>query len=126
MATATISGTIVLPATVGGADTSVIIGAPSITPSSTTGAQLTYTESSVNSYKVSTSTPLTVPFGTLATADLVYIGTDQEIEVIYNGGAEAITLAADGLELKLSAGITGIVITATTLDANVIVILAEV
>jgi hypothetical protein len=124
MATATISGTVVLPAAVGGANTSVILGAPEITPSSTTGAQLTYTESSVNSYNIPVGAPLVIPFGTISSADLVYIGTDQEIEIAYNGGTDLITLAAGGMDLKLNGGITAISIEPTTLAANVIVVLA--
>lgn len=124
MATATISGTIVLPAAVGGANTSVILGTPEITPSSTTGAQLTYTESSVNSYNIPVGAPLVIPFGTISSADLVYIGADQEIEIAYNGGTDLITLAAGGMDLKLNGGITAISIEPTTLAANVIVVLA--
>lgn len=124
MATATISGTITIPAAVGGANATIIIGAPAITPSDTTGAQLTYTESSIKSYYIPVGAPYVISLGTIASADLVYVGTDQEIYVAYNGASDKITVAADGFDLVLNGGITGIAIEPTTLAANVIVVAA--
>lgn len=124
MATATTAGTITLPAAISGADTSIIIGAPYITPSSTAGAALTYTESSVNSYVVPIGAPLVIPFGSIASADLVYVGTDQITDVIYDGGAQTFQLAINGFDLRYMAGITAISVQPTVLAANIIVVLA--
>lgn len=126
MATATITGYVTIPASVGGANTTLLLGAPSITSSSTSGPTLTYTESSINTYNVPVGAPLTIPFGTISSADLVYVGSDQITKVIFNGGAEIITLAAGGFHMVYKGGITGMTVEPTTLSANVVVLLAEV
>lgn len=124
MATATISGTITIPTATGGPNSSMVIGAPSITPSSTSGPTLTFNEKSSNTYGVTTAaSPVTIPMGTIADGDLVYIGTDQPITVIFNGGAESFTLPIGGFMLFYKASITAIQVTATLLDAVVEVLI---
>lgn len=125
MATATISGTITIPTATGGPNSSMVIGAPSITPSSTTGPTLTFTEKSSNTYEVTTAaSPVTIPFGTLTDADLVYIGSDQPVTIIFNGGAESFTLPIGGFIMMFGASITAMQVTATLLDATVEVLIA--
>jgi len=123
MATATLTGTIAYPTVTGGANTSVILGAPTITSSDTTGPQLTYNEGGANSYKIVTGAPVAIPFGTVASADMVYVGTDAAIQVVLNGGTDTFNIAADGAMMFYKAGITAITITATPVDANVVVAL---
>ena len=126
MATATISGTITYPIASGGPDASMIIGTPSITPSSSSGPQLTFTEKSVGSYKVAVGGPVTIPFATVADCDLLYVGSDQPVTIIFNGGAESFTLPIGGFIMMYKASITGMTVEATLLDANVeVLILGE-
>ena len=123
MASAVISGTITLPTTTGGANTSVIIGAPTITTSSTAGPTLTFTEKSSNSYNVPTGAPFTIPLGTIASTDLLYIGSDQAATVVLASGS--FSLAAGGFILIYLAGISvAPTIEPTLLAANVSIILA--
>ena len=124
MATATISGTITFPIATGGPNASMIIGAPSVTPSSTTGPQLTFTEKSSNTYKVTVAGGATdIPFGTVADADLVYIGTDQGVSIVFNGGTDTFTLPIGGFILMFGASLTAIEVTATGVDANIDVLI---
>jgi len=123
MATATIAGTITLPNSSGGSNTSVIIGSPSITTASTTGPTLTFTEKSSNTFVVAVGSPLTVPLGTIASSDILYIGSDAAVSIVLNTGT--FTIAAGGFIMLYMAGITvAPVITATPVDANVEIILA--
>lgn len=123
MATATVSGTITYPIASGGPNASMIIGTPSVTPSSSSGPQLTFNEKSSNTYKVPTGAPTTIPFGTVADGDLVYIGTDQPLSVVFNGGADTFTLPIGGFIMMYGASITAIQATATLLEATVEVLI---
>jgi len=123
MATAVISGTITLPNSSGGANASTIIGAPVITTSSTAGPTLTFSEKSSNTYSVESGVPLTVPLGTIASSDLLYIGSSQAVSISLNSGT--IVLDPGGFILIYLAGITvAPVITATALTATIDIILA--
>lgn len=123
MATATIAGTITLPNSSGGANSSTIIGAPVVTTSSTTGPTLTFTEKSSNTYNVPTGGAFSIPLGTIASSDILYIGTDQAATVIINSGS--FTLAAGGFMLIYMGGITvAPTIEPTSLAATVDIILA--
>ena len=124
MASAVISGTITIPTASGGPDSSMIIGAPLITPSSTSAATLTFTEKSSNTYLVATGGPVTIPFGTIAIGNLLYLGTDQPLTFTFSGGAEIVTLAAGGFVMFYNAGITALIATATLLDATLDVLIA--
>lgn len=122
MSTATIAGTITFPVVSGGPNASIVLGAPTITPSSTTGPQLTYTEGGSNTYSVPTGAPTTIPLGTVTDGDLVYIGSDQAASVVLNGST-ALTIEADGFILLSGASITSITVAATSLTANVVVVI---
>lgn len=125
MATATISGTITIPTATGGPNVSMVLGSPSITPSSSTGPTLTFNEKSANTYGVTTAaSPVTIPMGTISDGDLVYLGTDQPVTVIFNGGAESFSLPIGGFMLFYKASITAIQVTATLMDAVVEVLIA--
>ena len=125
MATLTMTGTVVWPASSGGSNSTLIIGSPSVTSSSSTGPQLTFAEQSCNTYVItSAASPFTVPTGSLASIDFMYIGTDQAITYILNGGAETVSLAADGFSILYNAGITAISISAVAVDATVQILLA--
>lgn len=125
MATATIAGTITAPLATGGPDASLVVGSPSITPSSSSGPTLTFNEKSSNTYSVTVlGGAFTVPFGTISAADIFYLGVDQASTVILNGGAETITLEAGAFILLYKAGITAATVTATAIDAVVEVFIA--
>jgi len=123
MASASISGSITLPTTTGGSNTSILIGAPTITTSSTAGPTLTFTEKSSNSYLVPTGGAFSVPLGTIAASDILYIGSDQAVTVVLASGS--FSLAAGGFILIYLAGISvAPTIEPTSLAANVSIILA--
>ena len=124
MASAVISGTITIPTATGGPTSSIVIGAPLITPSSSAGPTLTFTEKSSNTYLVATGAPVTIPFSTIASGDLLYCGTDQPLTFTFSGGVEVVTLAAGGFVLFYNAGITALIATATLLDATLDVLIA--
>jgi hypothetical protein len=84
---------------------------------------LTYEEGGSNSYIVPVGAPVTIPFGTLASADAVYVGSDQAVDIKLDGSADAISLKADGFVLLSGAGVAAMTIEATGVAANVVVIL---
>jgi len=119
----TIVGTLTFPTVKGGPDTSTVLGAPTVTPSSSSGPQLTYEEGGSSSYLVAVGAPVAIPFGTLASADAVYVGSDQAVDIVLDGGSEKISLAADGFILLSKAGVASMTVEANAVDANVVVIL---
>lgn len=123
MATATISGTISYPVSVGGPSASLTLGAPVINPSSTTGPTLTFNEQSTNTYKVVVGAPFTVPFGTISDADILYIGSTQPVSLTFDGHSESFSLAANGFMMLYKTGCSSLVIEATLLDADVQIML---
>lgn len=119
MSSATIAGTISFPVVTDGATSSVIIGAPSVTSSSTSGVGVSYTEGGVTTLMVGTSAPTSLPMGTVASAAVFYVGTNNPVNLILNGGAETITLGANGGILLFNTSITEATVQATTTPANV-------
>ncbi len=115
MSTATISGSMAFPSTPGGADQTILIGAPTITASSTTGPQLTYTEGSSKTLKVAQGDGVvSVSFDTVADADILYIGSDYPVDVKLNGSSDAISLAAGGFIMVYLGSATAMTVEATT------------
>jgi len=126
MSTATVTGTISYPIAPGGPSASLVIGAPTVNPTSTTGPQVTFTEVSSNTYSVTLlAGVVTIPFGTLVTADLIYVGSTQAVDLVFSGGADTISLEADGWIIMSGAGITALTAEATVLDASVQVLILE-
>ena len=125
MSTCTTSGTITYPIASGGPNASLVIGSPSVTPSSSSGPSLTYVERAGGTLYVAQADGVkTVNFQTLSSADLVYVGTDQPIDVVFNGGSDTHSLEAGGLILMYKAGITAMTVEATSSnDATVEVLL---
>ena len=123
MSTATISGTLVYPASPSGNNQTVPIGAPAITASSTTGAQLTYTEGVTKTLSVAQAdNVVTVSFDTLTDVDILYIGTDQDIDVKLNGSSDAISLSANGFIMIHLGSCTGMTVQATTINTATVVV----
>jgi len=124
--TATVSGTVTIYAAPTAPTAAISIGAPVISPSSTTGAQLTYEEGGANIMVVAQGDGVvTVPFGTVSDADLFYLGTDQPVTVVLNGGAESHTLAAGGFMFCYMQSVTAATVQATTSnDATISLIVA--
>jgi hypothetical protein len=119
MATATISGTITFPVSVGGPNASLTFGAPAINPSSSSGPTLTFNEQSTNTYKIAVGAPFTVPFGSISGANILYIGSDQPISVTFDGHADSFSLAENGFILLYKADSSSLVIEAISSTANV-------
>lgn len=128
---ATVTAKITYPALPGGPNVAPVFGSPIKNPSSTNGPQLDFEEKVEGNYVVTALGTVAVNFQTLASADFVYIGTDQPIDIIFNGGSDNFSLegsaAADesgGWISMFKTGITQIDITSTApVDAKVIVIL---
>ena len=97
----------------------MLIGAPTVTSTSSTGAEFSYNEGGAQSLVVGTSAPTSLPMGTIATANVFYVGTNQPVNLILNGGAETISLGTGGFILLGSAGITEATVQATTSQATV-------
>lgn len=118
MSTATVSGTIVAPASPSGNNQTIPIGAPVITASSTTGAQLSFTESAVKTLSVAQGDgEISVSFDTLTDADILYIGSDQPIDVKIDGSSTAHSLEAGGFIMVYKGSASAMTVQATT--ANV-------
>lgn len=123
--TLTVSGTQTIYPVPGGPSVSPVFGSPSITPSTTGGFTLDYDECSIQTMYVTQLMGVTsVPFGTVTTASYLYIGSDQEIKVILNGGTDEITIAADGWIALADANITSATVEATLTSAEISVVLA--
>ena len=124
MATSTTSGTITFPVSVGGPNASLVIGAPTVNPSSTSGPQITFTEQASNTYSVAAAdATVSIPFGTITTGELIYIGSDEEITVKLNGSTDGITVDADGYLLLSGCNTTAITVAATLNTATVQVLI---
>lgn len=128
---ATVTAKITYAALPGGPNVSPVFGSPIKNPSSTAGPQLDFNEKVEGNYVVAALATVAVNFQTLAKADFVYIGTDQPIDIVFNGGSDNFSLegssAADesgGWISMFKTGITQIDITSTApVAAKVIVIL---
>jgi len=128
---ATVTAKIIYPALPGGPNVSPVFGSPIKNPSSTYGPQLDFEEKVEGNYVVPAAGVVAVNFQTLAKADFVYIGTDQDIDVVFNGGSDNFSLKGSSMTdesggwiAMFKAGITQIDITSTApVDAKVVVIL---
>lgn len=113
--TLTVSGTQTIYPVPGGPSVSPVFGSPTITPSTTGGFTLDYDECLIQTLYVTQLMGVTsVPFGTITTASYVYIGSDQPIDIILNGGAEKIELDADGWIALASSNITAATVQASS------------
>jgi hypothetical protein len=120
--TLSIVGNMIFPNAPGGTNNSLPIGSPDVTPSSTTGAQLTYDEKAYFEYVIAAAGTQVVNFGSVADGDFVYIGTDQPITYTINGGTEVHSLAAGGFMMQSNASITALTLTSVApVDATVVV-----
>jgi len=123
MSTATIAGTLIYPASPLGTNQTIPIGAPDITAASTAGAQLTYTEGGTNTYVIAQADSIvTIPFGTLTDADILYIGTDYPLSVVINGSDTPIIIAAGGFIMINAGSITSLTAAAGGIDTATVVV----
>jgi hypothetical protein len=123
MATATVTGSITYPVSVGGPNASMVMGSPVINPTSTTSATVTFNELSNNTYLIPLTTPTTIPFGTIASGNLVYIGTTQPITLTINGASPTFSLAAGGFVMLSGAAITALTAVSTLIASSVQVLI---
>lgn len=119
MSSATISGTVVFPTALGGPDTSLYLGSPSISSASTTGPVISFNEASTTTLSIPTAAPTTLPFATVTSGSLVYIGCSTPCSLILNAGAESISIAANGFVLLSNCGITSATLQADSTVATV-------
>jgi hypothetical protein len=123
MSTLTISGTMTFPMFNGGPNASLVIGAPAVNPSSTSGPTLTFDEGGVKTLQIAAGVTQSVPFGTVGDGDFVYIGVDAAATIIFNGGADEFTLAAGGFIIMHLGSITAATIEAGVVDVEVSVVI---
>ncbi len=123
MSVATIDGTLVFPAAPSGANQTLLLGTPVITSASTAGAQLTYTEGNTSTYTVTQAAGIvTIPFGTLTDADILYVGSDQALSVVINGSDTPIILEAGGFIMVHLGSITSLTVAAGGIDTATVVV----
>jgi hypothetical protein len=118
-----ITGKMTMPNAPGGATTQKLIGAPIITPSSTTGAQVTYNEKCEYEFKIAAAATQVVNFGSVADGAFLYIGTDKAVTYKLNGGSEVFSLADGGFAFIKGGTVTALSITAGVVAANVYVLI---
>jgi hypothetical protein len=116
--TLTISGTMTYPVFAGGPNTSVVIGTPNATPTSSS-VTLTFEEGGATTYSIAASGTQAISFGSVADADHVYIGTDAEVTVTMNGGTDTFTIGAGGFMIFHLCSCTAASITAGAAPAEV-------
>ena len=116
-----ITGTITTYVTGGGPSASVVLGSPTITPSSTTGPQVTFDESFITYYTIPIGAPTTISLVTMTDVDLIYVGVDAACTLTLIPAA-SITLAADGFILISKGSITSLAISADAVPANVSIV----
>lgn len=122
MATINVLGKMTFPGSPNGANNPVMIGAPVIPATSTTGFSLTYNESAQFEYVIPALGVRTVNFGSISTGKFLYIGTDQPVTYKKNGGSEVFSLSAGGFIMEAMASLSALEITAGTQDARVFVV----
>lgn len=118
MADATVSGSITYSLSPNGPSVSMVLGSPTASDSTAMGA-ITYNEKSEGTAIVTSAAPVTIPMGTVSSGAVLYIGASQQVTVILNGGAETITVNADGFIMIGDGAITGATVQAVALDATV-------
>ena len=123
MSTATTTGTIVFPASPAGTNQTIPIGAPDVTAASTTGATLTYTEGGAKTLTVTQAAGIiTVSFDTIASADILYVGTDQGLSVVIDGSDTPIVLAAGGFIMIQLGSIASLTVATTGIDTATVLV----
>ena len=119
MSNATITGSITFPIVADGANSSVLIGSPSVTSSSTSGLSVTYNEGGSQTLSVATASPTTLPVGTVGSSSVFYVGSNAPVNLILNGGAETISIGAGGFVMLCRCNITAATVQATSSQAVV-------
>jgi hypothetical protein len=119
MSTATITGTIQYPVALGGPNTSLYLGSPTINSTSTTGPQTTYNEGGVQTLVVTSIAPVTIPLGTIGSASLLYIGASNPITLKLNGSTDEIEIAANGFILLSAVTVSAAIVQAVSTQATV-------
>lgn len=120
--TCTITGTISGYVVEGGPTAAIQVGSPVVTPSSTTGDTLTYTESNVyNMTILQADGAVAISFNKIADADLVYIGTDYAADIVMNAGTFTFG-ATGGYILVKAASITAATVEATSSNETTVTV----
>ena len=129
MSTLDISGKMTFPGSPGGADSQVLIGAPTLQVSTITcsatglsGLKVSYNEKAEFELNIAAAGVRTVDFGSISTGKLLYIGTTQAITYKLNGGSDIHQMAAGGCFLSVLNSVTALEITGGAQDANVYVL----
>lgn len=119
--TATIAGTVTTYITGSGPSASVVLGSPTITPSSTTGPQVTFDESLITYYSIPTGAPTVISLATMTDVDLLYVGSDAAVTLTLTPTA-TVTLDDDGFILLSKGSITALSVEADAVTANVSIV----
>jgi hypothetical protein len=119
MSTLTISGTMTFPLFNGGPNTSAVVGAPVVNPSSTSGPTLDYDEGGAKTLSVSAGGSVSLSFDSVADGDFLYIGCDKSVSLVFNGGADSFTLSDGGFCMFYLGSMTQVDITGGAVDSEV-------
>ena len=123
MAILAITGNLTFPNSPNGANTAVLIGAPTLTSTDTVGLQVTYNEKAEFELKIAASGVKDVNFGSISNGKFLYIGTDQAVTYTINGGTEIFSVGAGGFKMEVMGGVTAMEITAGAQDADVYILI---
>lgn len=118
-----ISGKMTSPNSPGGSTTQIFIGTPTVIPTSTTGAVVSYDEKVEFWYTITAGASQVVNFGSVASGTFLYIGTDKAVTYKVNGGVEVFNIADEGFVMVKGGTLTALEITAGVVDANVYVLI---
>lgn len=119
MSTATVTGTIAYPVALGGPNTSLYLGSPTINSTSSSGPQITFNEGGTTTISVGSAAPVAIPMGTISSANLVYIGSNNPVELTLNGSADTLVIGANGFVILASTAVTEGTLQAVSSSATV-------
>jgi len=123
MASLAILGNLTFPNSPNGANTAVLIGAPTRTIDDTDGLAVAYNEKAEFELKVAALGVKAVNFGSISNGKFVYIGVTQAVTYKINGGSEEFSIGAGGFKMEVLGAITAIEITAGASDADVYILI---
>jgi len=123
MATLAILGNLTFPNSPNGANTAVLIGAPTLTSTDTGGLEVAYNEKAEFELKIVAAGVKDLDFGSISNGKFLYVGTNQAITYKINGGTETFSVGAGGFKMEVLSAVTAIEITAGAQDADVYILI---
>jgi hypothetical protein len=123
MSSLTVSGTMTFPVFSGGPNVSVVVGSPSVGPSSASSPTLTYDEGGLKTLQIDAGATHTMSFDTVASAGFLYVGCSRAVSFVLNGGTDSFDLEDGGFLILFKSDLTALEITAGVNPTEVSVVL---